>query len=88
MVKLDKIYTRGGDTGTTSLGNGERVKKDSLRVKSYGEVDEINAIIGVITCYCSDGLKKKLRQIQNELFDIGAILCIPESKEKSKFWRK
>ena len=84
MVKLDKIYTRGGDTGITSLGNGERVKKDSLRVKSYGEVDEINAIIGVITCYCSGGLKKKLRQIQNELFDIGAILCIPESKDKSK----
>ena len=43
MVKLDKIYTRGGDTGLTSLGNGDRVKKDSLRVKSYGEVDEINA---------------------------------------------
>jgi cob(I)alamin adenosyltransferase len=61
LVKLDKIYTRGGDTGTTSLGNGERVKKDSLRVKSYGEVDEINAIIGVITCYCSNGLKKKTK---------------------------
>ena len=58
MVKLDKIYTRGGDTGLTSLGNGERVKKDSLRVKSYGEVDEINSIIGVVVCYCSNKLKK------------------------------
>ena len=57
MVKLDKIYTRGGDTGLTSLGNGERVKKDSLRVKSYGEVDEINSIIGVVTCYCKQAKK-------------------------------
>ena len=46
MVKLDKIYTRGGDCGLTSLGDGERVKKDSLRVKCYGEVDEINSVIG------------------------------------------
>ena len=84
MVKLDKIYTRGGDTGLTSLGNGDRVKKDSLRVKSYGEVDEINAIIGVVTCYCSDNLKKNLRHIQNELFDIGAILCVPEKKNNTE----
>ncbi|MEC8265281.1 MAG: cob(I)yrinic acid a,c-diamide adenosyltransferase [Pseudomonadota bacterium] len=84
MVKLDKIYTRGGDTGLTSLGNGERVKKDSLRVKSYGEVDEINSIIGVVVCYCSNKLKKTLRKIQNELFDIGAILCMPGKKKNAK----
>ena len=59
MVKLDKIYTRGGDSGLTSLGDGERVKKDSLRVKCYGEVDEINSVIGVVNCYCSNQLKKK-----------------------------
>ena len=81
MIKLDKIYTRGGDTGTTSLGNGERVKKDSLRVKSYGEVDEINAIIGVVICFCSNQLKKTLKKIQNELFDIGADLCMPQKKK-------
>ena len=82
MIKLDKIYTRGGDTGITSLGNGDRVKKNSLRVKCYGEVDEINATIGVAICFCSNQQKKKLTKIQNELFDIGADLCMPQKKEK------
>ena len=84
MVKLDKIYTRGGDSGLTSLGDGERVKKNSLRVKCYGEVDEINSVIGVVNCYCSNQLKKKLKQIQNELFDIGAVLCMPKTKNNFK----
>ena len=83
MVKLDKIYTRGGDKGITSLGNGDRVKRFT-EVTSYGEVDEINSTIGVVTCYCSSELKKILRQIQNELFDIGAILCMPNKRNKSK----
>ena len=82
MIKLDKIYTRGGDTGTTSLGNGDRVKKDSLRVECYGEVDELNATIGVAICFCSNQQKKNLKKIQNELFDIGADLCMPQKKEK------
>ena len=82
MIKLDKIYTRGGDTGTTSLGNGDRVQKDSLRVECYGEVDELNAIIGVAICFCSNQQKKNLKKIQNELFDIGADLCMPQKKEK------
>ena len=82
MIKLDKIYTRGGDTGTTSLGNGDRVKKDSLRVECYGEVDELNATIGVAICFCSNLQKKNLKKIQNELFDIGADLCMPQKKEK------
>ena len=82
MIKLDKIYTRGGDTGTTSLGNGDRVQKDSLRVECYGEVDELNATIGVAICFCSNQQKKKLTKIQNELFDIGADLCMPQKKEK------
>ena len=90
MIKLDKIYTRGGDTGITSLGNGDRVKKDSLRVECYGEVDEINATIGVAICFCSNQQKKNLKKIQNELFDIGADLCMPQKKEKyesiSHFW--
>ena len=84
MVKLDKIYTKGGDTGLTSLGDGKRVSKNSLRVKSYGEVDEVNATIGVAICYCSDQLKKKLKYIQNHLFDIGADLCIPDESKKAK----
>ena len=81
MIKLDKIYTRGGDTGTTSLGNGDRVKKDSLRVECYGEVDEINATIGVAICFCSNQQKKNLMKIQNDLFDIGADLCMPQKKK-------
>ena len=82
MIKLDKIYTRGGDTGTTSLGNGDRVQKDSLRVECYGEVDELNATIGVAICFCSNQQKKNLKKIQNVLFDIGADLCMPQKKEK------
>ena len=88
MVKLDKIYTRGGDTGITSLGNGERVKKNSLRVKCYGEVDEINATIGVAICFCSNQQKKKLTKIQNELFDIGADLCMPQKKRNMNQFQK
>ena len=84
MVKLDKIYTKGGDKGLTSLGDGKRVSKSSLRVTSYGEVDEVNATIGVAVCYCSDQLRKNLKYIQNHLFDIGADLCIPDKNKKAK----
>ena len=82
MVKLDKIYTRGGDQGSTSLGTGERVKKSSLRIKAYGDVDEANSSIGIACCYCSNSLKKILHKIQNHLFDVGADLCIPNSEKK------
>jgi len=88
LVKLDKIYTKGGDKGLTSLGDGKRVSKNSLRVKSYGEVDEVNATIGVVICYCSDQLKKNLKNIQNHLFDIGADLCIPDKNKKSKIFER
>ncbi len=84
MVKLDKIYTRGGDKGQTSLGNGIRVHKHNFRVVSYGEIDEANSIIGICIIYSSDELKNTLRIIQNDLFDIGADLCMPEdSKNKT-----
>ena len=53
MVKLDKIYTRGGDKGLTSLGNGDRVKKNSKRILAYGQVDELNSSIGIVCCFCS-----------------------------------
>ena len=82
MVKLDKIYTRGGDSGLTSLGDGNRVEKHSLRIRAYGEIDEVNSILGVVACYCNEILKKIILKIQNDLFDIGADLCIPSLKEK------
>ena len=80
MIKLNKIYTKTGDTGDTALGNGERVLKDSLRVNAYGNVDELNASIGVVTLYATPGLKRKLKNIQNDLFDLGADLCVPISE--------
>ena len=83
MIKLNKIYTKTGDGGDTALGDGERVLKDSLRVSAYGNVDELNASIGIITLYANTELKRKLKNIQNDLFDIGADLCVPFS-EKNK----
>jgi cob(I)alamin adenosyltransferase len=77
MVKLDRIYTRGGDAGETSLGNGARVPKSSARVASYGEVDEVNAILGIARLYVEGVEGLVLGRIQNDLFDIGADLCIP-----------
>jgi cob(I)alamin adenosyltransferase len=77
MVKLDKIYTRGGDAGETSLGNGDRVAKSSLRVASYGEVDEANAVIGIARLHLEGEADAILAHIQNDLFDLGADLCVP-----------
>ena len=82
MVKLDKIYTRGGDSGLTSLGDGKRIEKHSLRIRAYGEIDEVNSTLGIVACYCTEFLKKIILKIQNDLFDIGADLCIPSLKEK------
>ena len=61
MIKLNKIYTKTGDTGDTALGNGQRVLKDNLRVTAYGNVDELNASIGVVTLYATPDLKRKLK---------------------------
>jgi cob(I)alamin adenosyltransferase len=77
MVRLTKIYTRGGDAGETSLGNGARVPKSSARVASYGEVDEANAILGIVRLYVTGPEDALLARIQNDLFDIGADLCVP-----------
>jgi cob(I)alamin adenosyltransferase len=77
MVKLDKIYTRGGDMGETSLGNGDRVAKSSARVASYGEVDEANAILGIVRLHTDGPIDFILARIQNDLFDVGADLCVP-----------
>ena len=79
MVVLNKIYTKRGDDGKTELGNGERVKKFSKRVEAYGTVDELNSLIGIVTSLDIDkDLKNSLLKIQNDLFDIGADLCVPK----------
>ena len=81
MVKLNKIYTRTGDKGSTLLGNGKRVDKNSLRVDAYGSVDETNAFIGLSILRTNPKIKKILQLIQNDLFDLGADLCIPDKKK-------
>ncbi len=77
MVRLDRIITRGGDAGQTSLGDGSRVPKDALRVDAYGTVDEANATIGMLRLHCDGLTDAMLARIQNDLFDIGADLCVP-----------
>lgn len=74
MVKLNKIYTKTGDDGTTALGSGERRKKSDLRICAYGTIDELNAAIGMARCEM--GEDTMLAQIQNDLFDLGADLCV------------
>lgn len=83
MVQLTRIYTKGGDKGSTSLGSGKRVKKHDLRVSAYGAVDEANAAIGVARLHVrgKDGggdIDDMLNRIQNDLFDLGADLCQPD----------
>lgn len=77
MVQLTKIYTRGGDRGQTSLGDGSRVAKHALRVESYGTVDEANGVIGLARLHSTGEADLALARIQNELFDLGADLCRP-----------
>ena len=78
MVKLNKIYTRTGDTGSTGLGDGSRVHKHSLRVAAYGDVDEANSVIGLARLHCDGADDGALERVQNDLFDLGADLCVPE----------
>lgn len=82
MVKLNKIYTRTGDKGTTGLGTGERVSKYALRIAAYGTVDESNSVIGVARLNIGEAYRdvdEMLLRIQNDLFDLGADLCVPET---------
>lgn len=81
MVTLTRIYTRGGDKGQTSLGDGRRVPKHDLRVEAYGTVDEANAVIGLARL-ATKGLEDDvmLERIQQDLFDLGADLCVPEAE--------
>jgi cob(I)alamin adenosyltransferase len=88
MVVLNKIYTRTGDDGTTALGNGERVAKHGARVSAYGTVDETNAAIGMArlsTATAEPVIDRMLARIQNDLFDLGADLCVPDRGEKLEY---
>ena len=77
-VRLDRIYTRGGDAGETSLGDGTRVRKDDLRIDALGTVDELNAVLGLALARgVPDEFRPWLERIQNELFDLGADLSVP-----------
>jgi cob(I)alamin adenosyltransferase len=80
MVVLNRIYTRTGDDGTTSLGSGERRKKYDLRVDAYGTLDEVNAVIGLVRLHTAGdaALDPALARIQNDLFDVEADLCLSE----------
>jgi cob(I)alamin adenosyltransferase len=81
-VRLTRIYTRGGDAGKTSLGDGSRVSKLDGRIAAFGTTDELNSLLGVVLAgNCPQELRAPLGRIQNELFDVGADLCVPLSVE-------
>ena len=89
MVKLNKIYTRTGDSGETGLGDGTRLAKHAQRVAAYGEVDEANAVIGLAVAAVNGGTEHSqiaeiLRRVQNDLFDLGADLCVPEQDKEEQ----
>jgi cob(I)alamin adenosyltransferase len=86
MVQLTRIYTRGGDAGKTSLGTGRRVPKHDPRVSAYGAVDETNATIGLARLHTSGdaAVDAMLARIQNDLFDLGADLCAPETAGETR----
>src|SRR5262249_18100780 len=78
MVYLSRIYTRSGDRGETGLGDGTRVPKDHARVAAYGAVDELNAVLGLLLAHHPTQTEAELlRSVQNDLFDVGADLCVP-----------
>jgi cob(I)alamin adenosyltransferase len=84
MVYLSRIYTKTGDAGETSLGDGSRVPKDHPRVTAYGSVDELNAALGMLVANDPNGAESELlRSIQNDLFDVGADLCVPQPPDEA-----
>ncbi len=86
MVYLNRIYTKGGDAGETSLGNGVRVSKTHPRILAYGGTDELNSLLGVaLTCELPGEVADWMRQVQNDLFDLGADLCVPESDTPTEY---
>ena len=84
MVTLNRIYTKTGDKGETALGDGSRLPKHSLRIEAYGTVDEDNAAIGLVRLHVHGQIDDMLARIQNDLFDLGADLCVPETAKRSE----
>ena len=85
VVRLDRIYTRGGDAGETSLGDGQRVSKAAVRIAAYGSVDELGAVLGLARTHpLPDRMDAWLGRIQNDLFDLGADLCVPEEEREDR----
>src|SRR5438270_7706597 len=83
MVYLSRIYTKSGDAGETGLGDGSRVAKDHPRVAAYGTVDELNAVLGLLLAHHPASPEAALlRDVQNDLFDVGADLCVPASADQ------
>lgn len=85
MPRITKVYTRTGDDGTTALGGGSRVGKDSPRIAAYGTVDELNSQIGLaLASGVNDDITASLRSIQNDLFHLGSDLCVPEEEKERR----
>ncbi|HEY4115578.1 MAG TPA: cob(I)yrinic acid a,c-diamide adenosyltransferase [Rhizomicrobium sp.] len=82
MVTLNRIYTKTGDKGETALGDGTRVPKHALRIAAFGTVDEANAAIGIARLHTGGEADDMLARIQNDLFDLGADLCVPEDSRR------
>lgn len=82
MVRLSRIYTRTGDSGTTSLGNGRRIPKHDPRVAALGAIDEANAAVGLAGLHADNAIRGALGRIQNDLFDLGADICLPEDETR------
>jgi cob(I)alamin adenosyltransferase len=84
MVYLSRIYTKAGDGGETGLGDGSRVPKDHPRVTAYGSVDELNSVLGVLLALRPEPAEAALlRDVQNDLFDVGADLCVPQPADEA-----
>jgi cob(I)alamin adenosyltransferase len=85
MPRITRVYTRTGDDGTTGLGAGGRVAKDSPRIEAYGTVDELNSQIGIVLASgVNDEIAAALRSIQNDLFHLGSDLCVPEEEKERR----
>src|SRR5947209_13792782 len=84
MVYLSRIYTKSGDAGDTGLGDGTRVPKDHPRVAAYGTTDELNSVLGLMLAHAPDLSERDLvRSLQNDLYDVGADLCLPQREGES-----
>jgi len=84
MVTLNRIYTKTGDKGQTALGDGTRLSKHALRIQAFGMVDEANAAIGIARLHTKGDADAMLARIQNDLFDLGADLCVPEDSRRGQ----